>query len=134
MFTKCGWYEISLYQARNSFLDDLEGNSTVPGLYVCFSKGGAAALLNGLFTQDGIRGMLDGKFFQCIEMLLSSFRGFLDRAAGYADMPFLINVNALDSDIRKLVAREPSSSGVYKQSLAALVDKVREFKRAKVYL
>lgn len=70
-------------------LRDLELNSLVPMLHVCFSKTEALVRMNDPFTQNEIQWMLERIYFQCIDMVFTLLRGIIDNAVVYVETPLL---------------------------------------------
>lgn len=58
----------SALRGGNSILAAIERDSYTPRLHVNFSHGERGSNLNGIFTQDGVRGMLEKKDYQMLDV------------------------------------------------------------------
>lgn len=72
-----------LFRACNSILAQIEEKYALPGLHVNFAKREKSAQLNGLFTGDGLRGMLEGKDYYAVDMVFPFITSFIDRSLGF---------------------------------------------------
>ena len=59
----------SVLGGANAFLALLEKEYPTRCLHVDFSKAKNSTRLNGLFVEDGVRGMLEGKDYKTVDMI-----------------------------------------------------------------
>lgn len=74
--------EMSLLKACSRILAHVEERCALRGLHLNFAKNEIAAQLNGLFTEDGIRGLLEGKNHYGVDMVFPFLVSSFDRSTG----------------------------------------------------
>lgn len=77
-------YEIVKMRGCDAVLGFIERYCDMPGVRVDFPKGETSTYLNGLFTNTGLKGMLDRKEYRRFDMLFSVFAGFIYRTTDCA--------------------------------------------------
>lgn len=60
-----------------------------------FFKDGTFSQPNGLFRNNGLHGIAEEEKYQCIDKMLFSIPGYVDRKKGYENDPTLTKVNTL---------------------------------------
>lgn len=68
--------------SANEILKEIQSQSHVPGLHVDHSSKGSSATLNGLFSSEGISGMLEAKDMRSIDYVFPFVAAFIDRICG----------------------------------------------------
>lgn len=69
-------------RACNDYLHDIDKNSPAVGFSVNFRRGKKKAVLDGLFTDDGIASMLQGKDYRMVQEILPFVGVLIDRYCG----------------------------------------------------
>ena len=69
-------------EGQNAFLALLEKEYPTTCLHVDFSKAKNSTRLDGLFVEDGVRCMLEGKDYKTVDMIFPFIAAFIDRACG----------------------------------------------------
>ena len=62
----------------NNILAAIERDYPAPGLHIDFSTSSAGSSLNGIFVQDGLRGMLEAKDYRALTMVFPFIGAFID--------------------------------------------------------
>lgn len=72
----------AILRCCNEMLKRIQEESYVQGLNVDFSSGDSCNALNGLFTRDGICGMLEAKNYRQVDQVFPFIAAFIDRVVG----------------------------------------------------
>ena len=72
----------SVLRGANAFLALLEKEYPATCLLVDFSKANNSTRLDGVFVEDGVRGVLEAKDYKTVDMIFPFIAAFLDRACG----------------------------------------------------
>ena len=70
--------QLSVLRGINSLLATIERDYFVPGLTIDFSTSEIGQQLNGLFLNQGLRGMLEGRHFKSLDMVFPFVAAFID--------------------------------------------------------
>ena len=73
---------MAILKACNEMLKRIEMESYVPGCHVDFSSKDGSNALNGLFTNEGICGMLEAKNYREVDYVFPFVAAFIDRVCG----------------------------------------------------
>ena len=74
----------SILAGANAILAGIERDYYAPGLHVDLSKGDKGQYLNGIYTDEGLRGMLEAKDFRAFDMVFPFIGAFIDRCCDEA--------------------------------------------------
>ncbi len=88
----------AILRACNSLLRAIEEDSDIPNLHLDFSTKEASSTLNGLFLNNGIRGMLEGKDYRNLDYVYPFVMAYVDRITNCINNG-LTEVNTIYSDI-----------------------------------
>ena len=75
-----------------------------------FSKANYSTRLDGLFVEDGVRGMLEGKDYKTVDMILPFIAAFIDRACGEVSNGPVTTVSVLYADLVGFLLRYNQSN------------------------
>ena len=89
----------SVVQWANAFLALLEKEYPTSCLHVEFSKAKTSTRLDGLFVEDRVRGMLEGKDYKTVDMIFPFIAAFIDRACGEVSNGPVTTVSVLYLDL-----------------------------------
>ncbi|MEM1002920.1 MAG: hypothetical protein AAGH46_09760, partial [Bacteroidota bacterium] len=92
----------AIFRAANEMFKQIQEESYVSGLHVDFSSKNCSSSLNGLFTQDGVTGMLEAKNMRCIDYIFPFVACFIDRICGELWGPST-TISVLYIDIVKMI-------------------------------
>lgn len=68
-------------------------------LRIDFSENDASSQLNGFFRINGLHGMLEGKYYQGVDMVFSFIERYVDRVTEYEHEPQLTEITTLCSEL-----------------------------------
>lgn len=119
---------MALLRACNAILAHVEEKYALPGLHVDFAKTGKTTQLNGLFTADGLRGMLEGKDYYAVDMVFPFVAAFIDRSLGFEEKCELTRMNVLYIEIINKVLVDHRDRRWREGELLRLRGEIREFK------
>lgn len=88
-----------LLKACSAELAQVEGKYQVPGLHVFFAKKEHTALLNGLISGGGQRGIMEGKTYNAVDTLVPFVASVIDSNSGSAERCDLTGMNLFYTDI-----------------------------------
>ena len=88
----------AILRGCNSLLRVIEKDSGISRIHVDFSTKEASSRLNGLFMDNGIRGMLEGKDYRNLDFVFPFVAAYIDRFIG-CKKGILTKVNTMYSDI-----------------------------------
>lgn len=109
-------------------LSAIEQNFRAPGLHVDFSKYGDSTQLNGLFTKDGLRGMLEGKDYRSVDMVFPFVAAFIYRCTGLEEDAPLTRINTTYSEIFNKLLNDGPEEGWSEQDIISLGDDITSCK------
>ena len=69
----------SILAGANSVLSAIERDSPESNFHIDFSMNEVTSTLNGIFTKDGMRGMLEGKDYRNLDKVFPFIGGYMDR-------------------------------------------------------
>lgn len=119
----------SLLRCANHTLSAIERDSFMPGLHVDFSTCEKGATPNGLFTVDGLRGMLEAKDYWAVDMVFPFVAGCLDRICGESDSAPLTTICTRYTEIVTSAMRYGYKKEWTEYDIQELESMVRDFKR-----
>lgn len=90
---------LSILRGVNSLLATIEKDYFVPGLTIDFSTSEIGQQLNGLFLEQGLRGMLEGRHFKSLDMVFPIVGAFIDYCCDEIDTSPLTILFAMYSDL-----------------------------------
>ena len=83
----------------NDILHIIDKQYYAPNMKVDFSKPEKSNRLNGFYLEDGIRGMLEAKDFQRLEMVFPFAAAFIDRMCDDTEQHPITDICVLYSDV-----------------------------------
>lgn len=83
-------HDMAMLQTCNALLTSIEEELPVTELHVAFSE--KRCFLNGLFSNNSIHCMLEGKDYQCIGKLFLFITGYADSGRSYRNKPKLTEI------------------------------------------
>jgi len=110
-----------ILKACNSILRDIQENNHTPGLHFDFSTKDCSKQLNGIFTNDGLKGMLEGKDYRNLDYVFPFVTAFIDKITGQNNNPELTEINIIYTDIVNELTRP-----IQKVNLQQKCDKLRK--------
>lgn len=113
----------SVLRAVNSMLTEIQTKYPMPGRNVDFAKKEASSGLNGLFTNDGLKGMLEGKDYQAVDYIFPFVAAFTDRCLGRVDSHEQTTVHTKYTELMNLVTG--NGTGVSKPDITELVSTLK---------
>ena len=117
----------SILRACNSYLRVIDENSGITSLRVDFSTKAASATLNGLFLENGVRGMLEGKDYRNVDMVFPFVCAFLDRKTQETS-GVLTKISTMNSSLLTMLYYEIDRKGLTAERLSTLRDRIRMLK------
>ena len=117
----------------NALLAAIEAQFPIPGVHVDYSKKESSVQLNGFFTHDGIKGMLEAKNYQNMDMIFPFIAAFIDRATGLEDTAMLTHVHATYSLLMNTLSGKQNGSFTDPE-IEEIDEMVKNFKRDVVTL
>lgn len=88
-----------LLRTYNSLLAVIDKNQPATGLRVNFSRKERSSSMNGLFIKDVIRGIIEGKYYRTVDVVLPLVDAFSDRRTGHDEHAPVTAMNTRYSDI-----------------------------------
>ena len=93
----------SILRGCNSLLAAFQASHPIPGIQLDFAKKEGSSTLNGLFTEDGVKGMLEGKHWKGIDFAFPFVAANVDRWIGRETSCEQTKVHSLYTDVSKLL-------------------------------
>lgn len=112
----------AILRACNEMLKRIDIQSPVPGSVVDFSSKDSSNALNGLFTSDGVCGMLEAKNYRHVDYVFPFVAAFIDRICGERDN-LTTAISVLYIDLVNWVLERPCQ----KPWTCSEVDKLQKF-------
>lgn len=113
----------------NALLATIEREGEVPGVRIDFGKVCGTSGLDGIFTKNGLKGMLEGRDYKGLDKVFPFVAAFIDRCTGHERTAPMTRVHTMYSEI----VNEVTGDGEYKirseEELVKLEERVKEFKR-----
>jgi len=88
----------SILKCINEMLSRMENESYIPDFVVDFSSKSNPTDLNGLYSKDGLIGMMEAKNYKCLDTIFPFVASFIDRCCGELSGP-LTTICSLYNDI-----------------------------------
>ena len=82
-----------ILKACNSILRDIQRSNHSPGIYVDFSCKDISKQLNGIFLNDGLKGMSEGKDNRNLDYEFPIIAAFIDAITGQHENPERTEIN-----------------------------------------
>eukprot|EP00737_Agarophyton_chilense_P001689 gb/GEZJ01001895.1/.p3 GENE.gb/GEZJ01001895.1/~~gb/GEZJ01001895.1/.p3 ORF type:complete len:178 (+),score=19.70 gb/GEZJ01001895.1/:2858-3391(+) len=89
----------SLFKDANNILVDIELHFPAPGLHIDFSTAEKGNSLNGFFTPDGIKGMVEPKEYRALDVVFPFIGAFFDRCCDKVDTAPIPSILTLYTDL-----------------------------------
>ena len=93
----------AILRGCNSLLAAIQNQYPLSGVNVDFSKKEASTSLNGLFTADGLKGMLEAKEYRAIDYVFPFVAAFVDRALGNEKNPHQTIIHSMYSGLLRYI-------------------------------
>lgn len=119
----------SVLRGCNTALAEFQKYYVMPGVKVDFSKHEGSSQLNGIFVQDGLRGMLEGKDYRTLDMSFPFIFGYVGTWLGYYEDASLTRVHVMYTDLVNRVMSDNNSNGWSTEDLEELRSTVLLFKK-----
>lgn len=113
----------------NTVLAEFQKYYVPPGLRVDFSKHEGSSQLNGIFVQDGLRGMLEGKDYRTLDCFFPFIFAYVDSWLGYSEEAPLTKIHVLYTDLVNRLMSDNYSNGWSDAELQDLRSTVLTFKK-----
>ena len=120
----------SILVGSNSILSAIERDYYITGLHVDFSKGEKGTNLNGLFTEDGIRGMLSAKDYHHVDMVFPFIAAFIDTCCDEVETAPLTSICTQYSDLVAWVMKRGRIKHWTAAELESLQNSISYFKQS----
>ena len=111
----------------NNYLRAIQEDSGMSSLKVDFSSKNASITLNGLFLENGIRGMLEGKDYKTVDFVFPFIAAFIDRITQEKSC-VLTSIHVSYSELIHLLNVGIDREGLTKRKLSTLRNMVRNLK------
>ena len=118
----------SVLRGCNTVLAEFQKYYVMPGVKVDFSKHEGSSQLNGIFVQDGLRGMLEGKDYRTLDMFFPFIFGYVDSWLGYAEDAPLTKIHVMYTDLVNRLMSNNNGNGWSTGELQDLRSAVHLFK------
>jgi len=103
----------SILKGVNDMLKEIQTNSYVSNLYVDFSSKQSSSTLNGLFSSDGLIGMLEATNMRTVDYVFPFVSMFIDRVCGERWGP-LTTISTMYIDlVQRILEREDNEQWTY---------------------
>lgn len=89
----------AILKGVNSVLAAFESDSYARALHVGFSTGESGRNLNGIFTVEGLQGMLEAKDYRALDMVFPFIGSYIDRCCNEGDEAPVTSIYLQYSDI-----------------------------------
>lgn len=117
----------SVLSGTNSVLRAIEKDDLDFTYHVDFSSDSLPSSLNGIYTDEGLRGMLEGKDYRNLDYVFPFVGAYLDRWVGDASFPSFSSLFSTYSDILSIV--ESKKVEWNSESTSILEGKIKSFKK-----
>lgn len=114
----------ALLRACNALLAAIENQFGAPGFHVDFSTKEKSQQLNGLFLNNTIRGMLEGKDFKCLDMVFPFVAAYIDRVTGYQDNAPLTDICTSYTTLMQDLLYDNTSTGWSRDMIADITHRI----------
>ena len=118
----------------NSLLRSIQDLYTMPGIRYDFSKKECSTALNGIYTNTGLRGMLEGKDYKVLDTIFPIVFAYVDTWLSDNDSAPLTEVHALYTDIINTILSDNHGNGWIADDLDTLQSELKLFKTKMVGL
>jgi len=122
-----GSKKAAILRGCNTYLRAIDEDSGMSSLRVDFSSKNASITLNGLFMENGIRGMLEGKDYKTVDYVFPFIAAFIDRITQEQDGK-LSSIHILYSELLQHLFVEIDRYGLTEKKLSVLRNKVSTLK------
>lgn len=126
---RLGSQRVPILKALNGILATIERKYFAPGLHVDFSKKEKSSTLNGLFGNDGLRGMLEGKNYRSVDLVFPFLMGFLDRVLGFQETPTLTKMHTTYTDLMVHCLHDAQTTGWTAKSILTVAENITSMKK-----
>ena len=118
----------------NSLLRSIQDLYTMPGIRYDFSKKECSTALNGIYTNTGLRGMLEGKDYKVLDTIFPIVFAYVDTWLSDNDSAPLTEVHTLYTDIINTILSDNHGNGWIADDLDTLQSEIKIFKTKMVGL
>lgn len=117
-----------ILRGANDILAGMQRDCNVRGFQVDFSSGEKGSGLNGMFRNDGLRGMLEAKDYRAVDMVFPFIAAFIDRCCDEVSDAPITTICTSYGDITNQALRHGSEEPWTKKEIDELEKRIDMFK------